>query len=184
MFFFVNKINGDLKCGTRLNGQTTDRLSSRKTLIQPDLKINNDTVAYSLKTRTVESQQPAVTRRRPVNNNKVMVFPERSLPCLYNELSWVLERKPLRFSRCELLLWEAGSWGRGYFGNPEERESPLLEAATTERLMKILTDWEVLMCPIVICEACRTVGAKSLLVVTSCKISTNPISNENTVYSH
>jgi hypothetical protein len=37
-----------------------------------------------------------------------------------------------QFSRCELLLWEAGSL-RGHFGNPEEGERPLLEAATRQR---------------------------------------------------
>jgi hypothetical protein len=31
-------------------------------------------VAYSLKAKTVESQQPTVTKQRPVNNNKWMVF--------------------------------------------------------------------------------------------------------------
>jgi hypothetical protein len=42
----------------------------------------------------------------------------------------------LRFSRCELLLLEAGNWGRGQFENPEERESLLLEAVTRQRLVK------------------------------------------------
>jgi hypothetical protein len=40
---------------------------------------------------------------------------------------WVTEL--LRFSRCELLLWEAGSWGQGQFGNAEEGECPPLEVA-------------------------------------------------------
>jgi hypothetical protein len=38
--------------------------------------------------------------------------------------SWEL----LEFSRCGLLLLEAGSWGRGQFGNLEEGERWLLEA--------------------------------------------------------
>jgi hypothetical protein len=46
-----------------------------------------------------------------------------------------LVRGLLRFSRCELLLLEAGSCGRGYFGNPEGGERPPLEAAT-KRLAK------------------------------------------------
>jgi hypothetical protein len=41
-------------------------------------------VAYSLKGRTVESQQPAVTRKRPVNN-KGTVFSTRSVPRYYEE---------------------------------------------------------------------------------------------------
>jgi hypothetical protein len=32
--------------------------------------------------------------------------------------------------------WEAGSWGRGQLGNPEEGERPQLEAATKQRLVK------------------------------------------------
>jgi hypothetical protein len=42
----------------------------------------------------------------------------------------------LRFSHCELLLLEAGSYGQGQFGNTEEGEHPLLEAATKQRLVK------------------------------------------------
>jgi hypothetical protein len=38
-----------------------------------------NTVFYSLKARIVESQQPAITRRRPVNN-RVMVFSAQSMP--------------------------------------------------------------------------------------------------------
>jgi hypothetical protein len=38
-------------------------------------------------------------------------------------------------SRCEVLLWEAGSWGREQFGNPEEGERQTLEAVT-RRLVK------------------------------------------------
>jgi hypothetical protein len=44
------------------------------------LKLVSNTVAYSLKVRTVESQQPAVTRQRLVNNNREMIFPARSVP--------------------------------------------------------------------------------------------------------
>jgi hypothetical protein len=42
----------------------------------------------------------------------------------------------LQLSRCELLLWETGRWVREQFGNPEEGERPLLEAATEQRLEK------------------------------------------------
>jgi hypothetical protein len=41
----------------------------------------------------------------------------------------------LRYSRCQLLLLEAGTWGRWHFANPEEEERPLLEAVT-RRLVK------------------------------------------------
>jgi hypothetical protein len=36
-------------------------------------------VAYSLKARIVETQQPAVTRQRPVNDNRGMVFSAQSM---------------------------------------------------------------------------------------------------------
>jgi hypothetical protein len=42
-------------------------------------------VAYSLKARIVESQQPAVTRQRPANNNKGMVSSAQSMPMAAHE---------------------------------------------------------------------------------------------------
>jgi hypothetical protein len=39
-------------------------------------------LAYSLKARIMESEQPAFTRQRPVNNNRGMVFCARSVPML------------------------------------------------------------------------------------------------------
>jgi hypothetical protein len=56
---------------------------------------------------------------------------------------------------CEKLVTEA----RGYFGNPEEGERRPLKAATKQRLVKTVTYWEDLMCPVVISEVCRTVRA-------------------------
>jgi hypothetical protein len=52
---------------------------------------------------------------------------------------WVSElvRGQLGLSHCELLLLEAGSWGWGPFGNPEER--PPLEAATKQQLVETVT---------------------------------------------
>jgi hypothetical protein len=66
---------------------------------------------------------------------------------------WVSElvREPLVFSFSELLMWGADIRGQGQFENPEEAEGQPLEAATKQRLMKILTDWEDLVCLIVIC---------------------------------
>jgi hypothetical protein len=47
-----------------------------------------------------------------------------------------VDLEDLGFSRCELLLWEAGSWGQEHCENPDERERPPLEAATEQRLVK------------------------------------------------
>jgi hypothetical protein len=51
---------------------------------------------------------------------------------------WVAVREVLLFSR-ELLLLEAGSWGRGQFGKSEEGERPPLEAISRKQL-KTLQD--------------------------------------------
>jgi hypothetical protein len=63
-------------------------------------------------------------------------------------------------------------------------ECPPLEAATKQWLVKNVTDWEDLVCPVVICEVCRRVAAYSLLIVTNCKSAINPITNPNPIYSH
>jgi hypothetical protein len=46
------------------------------------------TGTYSLKARIVESQLPAVTRQRPVNNNREMVFSARHLPMATHAKIW------------------------------------------------------------------------------------------------
>jgi hypothetical protein len=82
----------------------------------------------------------------------------RSMPRCYSQDKWVIVlvsrwvTELLQFSYCELLLLEAVNWGWGPFGNPEEEEYPLLEAVTKQQLVKIVTDWEDLACPTVICE--------------------------------
>jgi hypothetical protein len=55
----------------------------------------------------------------------------RSVPICYKQLQLV--REYLGFCHCELLLLEAGSWGRGQFGNPEEGEYHPLKADTKQR---------------------------------------------------
>jgi hypothetical protein len=52
--------------------------------------------------------------------------------CNQDQLA-VSVRELLGFSRCELLLLDAGSGGRGQFGNPEEGERPPLEADSKQR---------------------------------------------------
>jgi hypothetical protein len=56
------------------------------------------------------------------------------------------------FSRCVLLLLEAGSWSWGPFENPDERERPPLETATKQGLVNALT-WEEQVCSVVICDS-------------------------------
>jgi hypothetical protein len=51
--------------------------------------------------------------------------------------------EPRGFSRCEPLLLEAGSWGKGHYGNSEEGERPLLEAATKQRSEDLTVDTSV-----------------------------------------
>jgi hypothetical protein len=66
-------------------------------------------VAYSLKARIVESQRPAVTRQRPVNNNRGMVFSAQCVPRRYKQDKSVVRELLLWFIHCELLLLEVGS---------------------------------------------------------------------------
>jgi hypothetical protein len=58
----------------------------------------------------------------------------QSVPrCFKQDQLAVVVRGQSGFSRCELLLLEAGSWGRGQFGNPEEGERSPFEVATKQR---------------------------------------------------
>jgi hypothetical protein len=45
----------------------------------------------------------------------------------------------MHFSRCELLLGEAGSLGRGEFGNTEQEGRPPLETAIKQQLAETVT---------------------------------------------
>jgi hypothetical protein len=47
--------------------------------LMPEL-VSKDIVAYSLKARILESKQSAVTRQRPINNNKGMVLSAQPMP--------------------------------------------------------------------------------------------------------
>jgi hypothetical protein len=57
-------------------------------------------------------------------------FSVRSAPGLYNEEQY------LNCCWVGWENWEAGSWGRGEFGNLEEGERPQLETATKQQLVK------------------------------------------------
>jgi hypothetical protein len=61
------------------------------------------------------------------------MFPVWSVPGLYSyneDLYFELVES------CSCEEWEAGSWGRGQFGNPEEGERQPFEAANKQRLVK------------------------------------------------
>jgi hypothetical protein len=65
-------------------------------------------------------------------------FSVESIPTCYNQDQLAAAvRELLGFSHCELLLLEAGSWGLGEFGIPEEGERLPLEAATKQQLVKV-----------------------------------------------
>jgi hypothetical protein len=87
---------------------------------------NNHCSVTALKTSMFPRQQ---------ENTAVMgkTFSVQSIRRCYNQdqLS-VAVREILGFSRCDLLLWEAGSWGQGQFRNLEEGERPPLEAGTKQ----------------------------------------------------
>jgi hypothetical protein len=67
----------------------------------------------------------------------------------------------------------------------EAEESPLLEAVARERLVKRQAG-KCLAGAVVICELWSLAVTLKLLVVPSrvCKMSINPLTNPNTVYSH
>jgi hypothetical protein len=48
---------------------------------------------------------------------------------LDTKIYWLIDRQ----AQCD---FDFGSWCRGQFGNPEERERPPLEVATRQRLVK------------------------------------------------
>jgi hypothetical protein len=104
-----------------------------------------------------------------------------SVPKCYNQGKLGVSEL-LEFSCCELLLWKAGSCGMGIVENPEEGERPMLEAAAKQQLVKPVTGWKDLVCPLLICEVGTTV--RFLLVVTIVKISINSNTNPNPVYIH
>jgi hypothetical protein len=66
------------------------------------LLLNNDS--------EISNYTTTVTRQLPVKSNRGTVFSVRSVPicCKQDKLVIDLVRKPLDFSRCELLLLEAG----------------------------------------------------------------------------
>jgi hypothetical protein len=95
------------------------------------------------------------------------VFSTRSLPRCYKEgqLAVAVElvgeletvvKELVGFSRCELLLLEAGNWDREQFGIPEEGEGSLLEAVTKQQLVKmwLWTVTCVCVCVYVCVHAC------------------------------
>jgi hypothetical protein len=65
-------------------------------------------VAYSLKARTVESQQPAVTRQQCINNKGTVFSAQSVLRCYKQDKLAGAVRELLGFSHCEFLLLEAG----------------------------------------------------------------------------
>jgi hypothetical protein len=77
-------------------------------------------------------------------DNKTYWLTDRQLQCVF-EFDFNLAGRQLRAA-------EAGSWGRVYFGNLDERERPYVEAATKQRLVKTVTE-NASLCVMVICKA-------------------------------
>jgi hypothetical protein len=61
------------------------------------------------------------------------MFSTPSVLRCYKQDKFVAVKGPLGFSRRELLLLEADSWGLGQCGDPEEEKRPPLEAVTKQR---------------------------------------------------
>jgi hypothetical protein len=127
------------------------------------------------------------------------VFSVRSVPRCYKQTvsgvswiqlsgeSWLVSEwvtELLRSRPCELLLWEAGSWGTGTVQEHRARGKSAVgnrfQATTGENT----ADWEDLVRTVVNCWVCKLATAVKLLIVAICKLSLNPITNPNPVYSH
>jgi hypothetical protein len=58
----------------------------------------------------------------------------------------------LWLGHCDLLLLEAGSWGQGQFGNPEEGECPPLKISTKQQLVETLQTQNTSLCATAVCK--------------------------------
>jgi hypothetical protein len=94
---------------------------------------------------------------------------------------WV--RELLRFSPCELLLLEAGSWSTWLVRKSRVRGSSAV-GSRYQTTVENTADWEDIVRAVVNCRVCELAKALYLLVVTICKCSINPITNPNPVFSH
>jgi hypothetical protein len=67
------------------------------------------------------------------------------------------------FKGCSCEKWEAGTWGLGQFGNPEERTS----AIESRYQVTASKDWEDFMCAVVtvIFGVCNSVRLSQLFIV-------------------
>jgi hypothetical protein len=131
-----------------------------------------------------QRRRPTKTRPYLSKSNKYLVMSPRwgSTPRFTNWLTAsrnVTSTLTVDRASWELQLWEDDSWERGQFGNPEEGERPLFEAATEQRLVKTL--YPVVK---VIFGVCNSLRLSQLFVVTFSKCPINPITNPNPVFSH
>jgi hypothetical protein len=145
---------------------TTKVVKKKETLLYVDPLLGNDPETNNYTT--------TVTRQRPVNSNRGTLSSMRFVSRCYrrsevSQLSWVewvgwwvskWVRGLLRFTRCEMLLVDIGSWGTGQFGNPEEGERPSLDAATEQRLVKTWL-W-ILVCVCVCVKVNCKVGSRAV----------------------
>jgi hypothetical protein len=63
--------------------------------------------------------------------------------------------RELQFSRCELSLLEAGSWGTGIFREPRGRGTSAIESRYRATTGEDTADWKYLMRAVVNCRACE-----------------------------
>jgi hypothetical protein len=82
----------------------------------------------------------------------------------------------LRFSRCELLLLEAGSWGMEIVRQLRVTGTSAVASLCQETTGENIEGWEVLVRAVVNCRVCE--------LITFCKCSMNPITNPISFYSH
>jgi hypothetical protein len=86
----------------------------------------------------------------------------------------------LQFGRCELLLLEAGIWGKGTVREPRVRRT----SAAGSRYQATTGEYTAHLKDAVNCRVCELAIALWLLVVTIIKCFINSITNLNPLYRH
>jgi hypothetical protein len=101
-----------------------------------------------------------------------------------NWVGWWAVRGLLHFSHCELLLFEAGSWGMGIVLEPRGRGKSRVGSRYRATTGEDTAVWEDLIHAVVNHWVCELARALQLLVVMFRKSSVNPITNPNLLCCH
>jgi hypothetical protein len=77
----------------------------------------------------------------------------------WSEVNWWAVKGLLQFGRCELLLWEAGSWGTEIAREPRVRGTSAVGSRYQITTGEDTADWKVLVRAVVNCRVCELATA-------------------------